>query len=95
VESGQVHFELPRMTHPVPQVAPGTWIRVGQSVDGYVFNVDLNGSLEVGYYQNGINAVKETVVWDGRRWQFKHSGPNASYLRGEEEALVKRGPIRP
>jgi hypothetical protein len=75
-----------------PQVSPGTWVRVGQSVDGYVFNVNSDGSLEVGYFQNNIKAIKEAVVWNGTHWEFKHAGPNGSYLRGPEAAIVKRGP---
>lgn len=75
-----------------PSVAPGQWIRVGSSVDGYIFSVNGDGSLQVGYYQNRIKAIKETVIWSGTAWEFKHEGPNGSYLRGAEEALVKRGP---
>ena len=75
-----------------PLVAAGTWIRVGRAVDGYVFSVNSDGSLEVGYFQNQLKAIKETVVWNGTHWEFKHAGPNGSYLRGAEEALVKRGP---
>jgi hypothetical protein len=80
------------MSSPSPNVIPGQWIRVGDSIDGYVFHVNGDGSLEVGYYQNRIKAIKETVVWNGAKWAFKYSGPNGSYLRGSDEALVKRGP---
>ena len=80
------------MSTPPPNVAPGQWITVGKSTDGYVFHVNADGSLEVGYFQNRLKAIKEPVVWDGTRWAFKYSGPNGSYLRGAEEALVKRGP---
>lgn len=50
--------------------------------------------ISVGYYQNRAKTIKEEAIWDGERWQFKSSGPNGSYLRGEEEAAVKRGPSR-
>jgi hypothetical protein len=80
------------MASSAPAVTPGQWIRVGKSVDGYVFSVDPDGSLEVGYYQNHTKAIKETVVWNGREWEFKYHGPNGTYLRGDEEAIVKRGP---
>jgi hypothetical protein len=75
-----------------PTVVPGQWIKVGQSVDGYVFNVNPSGTLQVGYNQHGIKAIKEPVVWNGTGWEFKYPGPNGSYLRGAEEAIVKRGP---
>lgn len=80
------------MTSNTPQVTKGQWIRVNDSVDGYIFNVNGDGSLAVGYYQNRHKAIKETVVWNGEKWVFKYEGPNGSYLRGEEEAIVKRGP---
>jgi hypothetical protein len=80
------------MSSNTPSVKPGQWIRIGSSIDGYVFSVDIDGELEVGYYQNRLKAIKETVVWDGTQWEFKHKGPNGSYLRGTEEAIVKRGP---
>jgi hypothetical protein len=67
---------------------------VGKSVDGYVFSVNVDGSLEVGYFQNGQRAIKETVIWNGTEWEFKHQGPNGTYLRGADEAIVKRGPLR-
>jgi hypothetical protein len=76
----------------MPQAASGTWIHIGRSIDGYVFSTNPDGSLEVGYYQNRLKAIKETVVWSGESWEFKYSGPNGFYLRGSEEAIVKRGP---
>ena len=79
-------------SHP-PAVVAGQWITIGRSTPGYVFKVNSDGSLEVGYYQNRLKAIKETVVWDENTWVFKHQGPNGSYLRGAEEALVKRGPF--
>lgn len=66
----------------LPQVTHGQWIRVSDSVDGYVFHVNGDGSLEVGYYQNRLKAIKETVVWNDTQWDFKYSGPNGFYLRG-------------
>ena len=80
------------MTQPAPSVSAGTWIRVGQSVDGYVFSLNNDGSLEVGYFQNRLKAIRETVIWTGDHWEFKYQGPNGSYLRGHEESIVKRGP---
>lgn len=81
-----------------PKVTKGQWIRIGKgggifnSIDGYVINIYPDGTLGVGYYQDKLKAVKEDVVWDGESWSFKYPGPNASYLRGSEEAIVKRGP---
>lgn len=82
------------MSLTTPKVTPGQWIRVGDSIDGYVFHVNDDGSLEVGYYQNQLKAIKETVVWQETQWAFKYSGSNGTYLRGGDEALVKRGPHR-
>jgi len=73
----------------------GHWISVGRSAqDAYVMATHEDGSLAVGYYQNRAKAIKEDVIWDGSRWEFRYPGPNGSYLSGVEEALVKRGPIR-
>lgn len=80
------------MTKPIPKVIPRTWIVIDRQINGYVFSVSNDDSLEVGYFQNHIKAIRETVVWDGEQWTFKYSGPNGSYLRGEDEAFVKRGP---
>ena len=76
-----------------PKVTEGEWIIIGTgSLNGYVFDIHSDGSLGVGYYQNRTKAIKETVIWNGTHWQFKYEGPNGSYLRGQEEAIVKRGP---
>ena len=75
-----------------PTVYKDQWIRIGENVDGYVLSNSSDGSLEVGYYQNNLKPIKETVVWNGRAWEFKYSGPNGSYLRGAEAAIVKKGP---
>jgi hypothetical protein len=81
------------MSMNAPHVVQGQWILVGtSSIDSYVFSINNNGSLEVGYYQNRIKAIKETVVWSGAIWEFEIQGPSGSYLRGAEEALVIRGP---
>lgn len=82
-----------------PEVSVESWIKVqssedSQGVDGYVINKYSDGSLGVGYYQNGIKAIKEYVVWTGKFWKFKYEGPNGSYLRGREERIVKNGPYR-
>jgi hypothetical protein len=79
----------------IPAVQINQWIRVGSSpgVDGVVLEIQNDGSLGVGYYQNRSKAVKEDVIWAASEWQFKHSGPSGSYLRGAEEAMVKRGPF--
>lgn len=74
------------------KVTVGQWIRIANSLDGYVFHVNGDGSLEVGYLQNRLKAIKETVVWNDGKWNFKYLGPNGSYLRGADEDLVKRGP---
>jgi hypothetical protein len=78
-----------------PTVAVGSWITIGDAlIDAHVFGVHQDGSLEIGYYQNRAKAIKEDVIWDGKRWQFRHTGPVGSYLTGIDEALVKRGPLR-
>lgn len=77
------------------KVKKGDWITVGSSnISAYVFNVISDTEVSAGYYQNQSKAIKEDFVWDGNAWQFKHQGPNGSYLRGDEEAIVKRGPWR-
>lgn len=76
-----------------PQVRVHQWIRIGTSgTSGLVLHVSSDGSIAVGYYQNGAKAIKEDVVWKHDRWEFATSGPSGSYLRGAEEAMVKRGP---
>ncbi len=77
-----------------PAVETNQWIRVGSSpgIIGVVLETYSDGSLGVGYYQNGSKAIKDDVIWDGSQWQFKHSGPSGSYLHGAEAAMVKRGP---
>lgn len=74
----------------MPNVLMREWIKVG-SVDAVILRIGIN-TLQVGYYQNRSKAIGESVVWDGSGWKFEYEGPNGSYLRGEDEALVKRGP---
>ncbi len=73
------------------KIEVGHWITVGESTDAYVFNVVSETELEVGYLQNKVKAIKEPVVLENDKWKFKYSGPCGSYLRGNEEAIVKRG----
>lgn len=80
------------MSSQLPAVSVGQWITIGNSIPGYVFQVNGDGTLEVGYYQNRHKAIKETVMWKDPNWTFKYEGPNGSYLRGADEELVKRGP---
>jgi len=80
-----------------PNVTERTWIKIKSEenengIDGYVFKVYSNGNLSVGYHQNNTKAIKEDVIWEGSFWKFKYEGPNGSYLRGADEAIVKRGP---
>ncbi|MEX0300576.1 MAG: hypothetical protein AB3N28_15995 [Kordiimonas sp.] len=76
-----------------PDVRKGQWIKFGTSrIDGYVFDVFSDGTLGVGYHQNKMKAIKTDVIWNGEHWDFKYSGPDGSYLRRHEEAIVKRGP---
>ncbi len=82
-----------------PEVKEGDWIIIkseenSQGINGYVFNVFSDGTLSVGYHQNDAKAIKEDVIWHGSFWKFKYSGPNGSYLRGSDEAIVKRGPYK-
>lgn len=74
-----------------PLVKKGDWIIVGKTINGLVMDVSPE-YISVGYHQNGIKAIKEDVVWKNGRWEFMSTGPNGSYLRGPEEAAVKRGP---
>lgn len=76
-----------------PQVQRGEWIKIGSNgLNGLVLDVHSDGSLDVGYYQNRLKAIKEDVTWDGSHWRFTHSSPGGSYLHGAEESVVKRGP---
>jgi len=82
-----------------PKVSIGDWIFMKSEnglsgINGYVFNVSSEDELSVGYYQNNSKAIKEQVIWKDDRWQFKHSGPNGSYLTGRDAAIVKAGPPR-
>lgn len=82
-----------------PNVNEGDWLIIKSSsrdsgINGYVFSVHSDGSLAVGYYQNNAKAIKEDVVWNDSFWNFKYSGPNGTYLRGVDEAIVKRGPSK-
>lgn len=75
----------------IPNVQVHDWIKVGNS-DALVLRVYGPGSIYVGYYQNRIKAIGEDAIWDGSAWIFKYEGPNGTYLRGAEEAAIKRGP---
>ena len=82
-----------------PEVSVGDWIFLKSEdgfsgVDGYVFNVSPDGELSVGYYQNNVKPIKESVIWKDDRWQFKISGPNGTYLTGNDAAIVTNGPPR-
>jgi len=78
----------------IESINKGQWVKVGENnIDAYVFNVISDTEISAGYYQNRLKAIKEEFVWDGKRWNFKNSGPSGSYLSGADEALVKRGPI--
>ncbi|MBW3514623.1 hypothetical protein KO537_07805 [Shewanella sp. NKUCC01_JLK] len=74
-------------------VREGEWIKVGvNDIDAYVFKIISSTEILAGYYQNRIKAIKEAFVWNGTKWDFKNSSPSGSYLRGSDEALVKKGP---
>ncbi len=71
----------------------GSWIYVGESkIPAYVINVISETEVSAGYYQNMTKAIKESFVWEGGVWEFKHSGPSGSYLSDHLESVVKRGP---
>lgn len=76
----------------IPLVKEKTWIRLASGIDAYVFNVISETKLSIGYYQNNLKAVKENVLWKNNQWEFETTGPSGSYLRGADEAIVKRGP---
>lgn len=81
-----------------PEVIESTWIKLGPQergydrTDAYVLKVLSPTKLSVGYHQNRLKAIKEDVIWTGTHWEFEIKGPCGSYLRGNEEAIVKRGP---
>ena len=77
----------------IPLVKEKTWIRLGSGIYAYVFNVISETKISIGYYQNNRTAVKENVLWKDNQWEFESSGPSGSYLRGADEAIVKRGPL--
>ena len=74
-----------------PSVSVNEWIKVS-NVEALVLRVYDPGSIYFGYYQNENKAIGEDAVWDGEAWKFKYDGPNGAYLRGADEATVKRGP---
>ena len=74
-----------------PKISTGQWITVSNSINAYVFTVVSDKELSIGYLQNGSKAIKESVVFIDGEWGFKISGPNGSYLRGHEAALIQRG----
>ena len=75
----------------IPEIKIGQWITVGGSTDAYVLNIVSEIELEIGYLQNGSKAIKEPVEFIDGAWAFKYSGPNGSYLRGQEASVIKRG----
>ncbi len=72
-----------------PDVKVGDWISVS-GVDSLVMAV-FPECIDAGYYQNQMKAIKQEVIWDGSHWKFT-SSLEGLYLRGLEEASVKRGP---
>lgn len=82
-----------------PTVTEGDCIEVGT---GYkracVLKILKNGNVIAGYFQyegRGKNKpskpLKEEVLWDGERWSFKASGPDASYVKNaSEESKIRR-----
>lgn len=92
-DSFGVHFTLGLLIMNAPEVRKGQWIIIGtENLNGYVIDIHSDGSLGVSYYQNQTKAIKDDVVWNGTHWKFKYKGPHGSYLQGQEEAIVKRGP---
>lgn len=80
-----------------PKVKKGQWIKIGKGaglisrIDGYVIDIYPDGTLDVGYYQNDLKAIKQEVTWDGRCWKFS-DGIGGSYLHDRDAAIVKAGP---
>lgn len=75
-------------------VNTGDWIYVGNSkIPAYVINVVSSSKVSAGYYQNGFKAIKENFLWNGKEWEFETAGVSGAYLRGDLEAVVKRGPL--
>lgn len=76
-----------------PNVMIGEWVMWGShSLDAYVLRVISETEIYAGYYQNNLKAIGEYFIWDGQAWVLKYQTPDGSYLRGEEAAIVKRGP---
>ena len=81
-----------------PEVREQSWIKLGPNepgrdlIDAYVLHVYSPTRLSVGYYQGKLKAIKEDVVWTGTHWKLEIDRACGSYLRGHEEAIVKRGP---
>jgi len=77
------------------KVNAGDWIYVGKSrIPAYVIKVLTDTKVSAGYYQNNFKAIKENFLWNGEKWEFETSGISVQYLRGDLEAIVKRGPSR-
>ena len=76
-----------------PQVLEEKWILV-RNLDALVIKVHSPDRIDVGYMQNGHKAIKEEATWNGMEWEFA-PGLNGTYLRGELERKVKRGPSGP
>ncbi len=74
-------------------IKEGSWIYVSSSrIPAYVINVISESEVSAGYYQNDTKAIKEDFIFNGNSWEFEHSGPSGSYLSGNLEVIVKRGP---
>ena len=84
-----------------PEVKRGDWIEIGTQVNpfqlklhGYVLSASDSGVVEVGYYQDQLEAIRAEVTWDGTCWQFVDKSPRGTHLRGPEASVVRKGPPR-
>lgn len=76
------------------KVKVGDWIYIGESrIPAYVIKVLTDVKVSAGYYQNNFKAIKENFLWDGEKWIFESDNVSGSYLKGNLEQVVKRGPV--
>lgn len=75
-----------------PKVKEGDWIKFSNNLDGYVLRKDSEEHLAVGYMQTPAKAVKDTVVWTNKGWNFTPAGAMGVALDGPDARAVKQGP---
>jgi len=83
-----------------PDINPGDWIYVGDKgqVNAVVANIldGTSGDCEVVYLDQKECAINEEVKWNGKCWEFLHSGPCGGYADNYDRlrefvAILRRG----